>query len=412
MIPSVLMAMRTVSALVMLFSFGIFLESCGRPDSAGGTTAGTADIETEGIAEPAGAALSGKDAHIYSEQERLEYHANRLLSLMTLNEKCAQVFIISVCASSLSEDEAATLKSFKPGGIIFFKYNIPGSMTKLTAFTADVRDSVAAEGIHIPPFIAVDHEGGVIHRFGDLLTKLPKPADVAAALTVEDAGVLFRISAEELADAGITMNLAPVLEPLTEETASFLTGRSFGANPETAGAYGGTFIEAMEESGVLAVAKHFPGSGGSDPHAGRSVIDDDTEAFEELIAPFRSVVERGKLRAIMMSHAYADGVPATMSDSLIGGLLRRDLGFRGIVISDDLIMSGLSKSYSMEEAAVLAVAAGCDMLIYSGGRATLLRDSLADAVKVGRLPISKLDGAVRTILIEKLRLATKKTIAS
>ncbi|TFG64330.1 MAG: hypothetical protein E4H36_03310 [Spirochaetales bacterium] len=382
-------------AAMMVF----FIISCGRSpvviEGAGAAGSGTAGEAAAVISRPAWPGTT---------EEVLACHAERLLSLMTLKEKCSQVLFMPLNGSSLPEEEAAVLRAFKPGGIILFKFNIPATLKKVKLFTAAVSTAVSAEGVHVAPFIAVDHEGGIVQRFRDLITILPPPSGAAETMTPEEARTLYLSSAGELKDAGISMNLGPVLEPLTAETGKLLAGRSFSADPDIAAAYGGVFIAAMNGKGVLAVAKHFPGSGGADPHALSSVIDIGAEEFASLVYPFREAVEKYGLRGVMMSHAYVDGVPALMSAGLIEGMLRKDMRFTGLVISDDLIMSGLSKSYSMEDAVVMAVAAGCDMVIYSGGRPAALRDSLFKAVQEGRLPLPRLNQAVRRILIEKLRL--------
>lgn len=340
---------------------------------------------------------------VRSESQR----ADDLVSSMSLEEKCSQLFMIAVNGTTrLSESTASAVREFAPGAVLFFKYNISEDLRETFLLTGELQDIARESGRGIPLFIAIDHEGGVVFRFKEGLTRLPAASQVAKSGNIEAAGALYSVAAKELLALGFNMNLAPVLEPLSNDNRSFLGSRSFGRDAEVVSRFGTACVEAMQENGVCAVAKHFPANGNADPHDSVPSLNYTRSALDkEHIGPFKEAVKSG-VSAMMISHVSFPRIdgdkPATLSKAIISDLLKDTLGFSGIVLTDDLRMKALTKNYKPEDSAVLALQAGADMLMYTGGDFKAVRDAVVKAVRDGILPESRLDDAVGRVVKTKM----------
>lgn len=222
------------------------------------------------------------------------------------------------------------------------------------------------------PLLAIDHEGGIIQRLtkAHRFTRIPAARDVAATMSPNEARTLYAVAGGELAALGFNINLGPVLdvdEPSNPAIGVF--GRAYGTDPEHIATYAQAFIEGFSDAGILCAAKHFPGHGRSvnDSHTGAADIsatwtEAELEPFTHLInsphAP--PMVMTGHLR---LDPIEPDGQPATVSASIVTGLLRRRLGYQGVVVTDDLDMGAISHLMCREEAVVQALAAGSDLLM-------------------------------------------------
>jgi beta-N-acetylhexosaminidase len=278
-------------------------------------------------------------------------------------------------------------------------------------FTAALQSLAHTSGRGIPFFIAVDHEGGSVYRFGNAATRLPGASLIGSRLDAgagqEKIAALYRNAASQLALLGFSLNLAPVLEPLNPGNNAFLGPRSYGTSPQTAAWAGGIMIRAMRDAGVLAAAKHFPGTGDADPHRGLPRLGFDMSSPEApgLLA-FREAVREQALAALMVSHVIAPALdpeqPVTFSAPAQSGFLRERMRFQGIVLTDDINMKAVTLGRSPEAAAVMAVAAGADMIMYLDEYAGNIRSALVEAVRDGSLPAARLIEAVTRILEQKI----------
>jgi beta-N-acetylhexosaminidase len=347
--------------------------------------------------------------------------ASRLSSL-SLEQKAAQVLLIGVeGAGKPSADSLALLERVPVGGVLVFGYNLPPEPAEAAALTAALQDasargwrarSVSRSESPIPLIVAIDHEGGAVFRFkGEGITRLPPPRELGAKGEVYAKGyaaLLGRAAGSELRALGFTMNLAPVVELLTDENEAFLGSRSYGRSGKVVDAAAGAFIEGLQAEGVAAVAKHFPGNAASDPHKVLPELDLTAAAYKRGCLPrFASAVKRG-VSSVMLSHVLFPAIdpenPSSLSQALIEGELRRRLGFRGLAITDDLGMRAISASRKPERAAVEALAAGADLLmLVDSSVATRVRDAIARAVEEGRLPAARLDEAAGRVLSLKAR---------
>ena len=288
-------------------------------------------------------------------------------------------------------------------GVIFFGSNI-ASVEAVPALTSALR---AATGPGGPlPLLAVDEEGGLVQRLKSPRTA--RPLTLAQAPLAE-RNTAFAQIAQSVASAGFTLNLAPVVD-LHDPSAPAIgrLGRSFSADPDAVAAMAGAFIDAHHAQGLATALKHFPGHGSArhDSHDGFVDITDTWQPDE--LQPFFTLIRSRKVDAIMTAHVFhADfdrSHPATLSQPVITDLLRGMLGFDGVVISDDLTMKAIDESYSLEDAVLLAVDAGVDLLLTGNfepdtlDQAEAIRGILVEAVKTGRLTRNRLQESHDRIL--------------
>jgi beta-N-acetylhexosaminidase len=253
------------------------------------------------------------------------------------------------------------------GGVVLFSYNIIDP-PQVKALNTALRDA----GAKLVPFICVDQEGGSIQR----LTKekgfigLPGASKISG-MGLETAYTLDAEAARELADFGFNVNFGPVvdLNINPDNPAIGRLGRSYAADPQKVTAYAREFINAHTQANVLTAAKHFPGHGSAvnDPH--EDIVDVSKTWKKEELAPYQNLISGGFLDMVMVGHLIepefsdAGNIPASLSRKAIEEQLRGKLGFNGLVITDDLDMAAIRNRYSVEEAAVKAIAAGADLLI-------------------------------------------------
>jgi len=280
-----------------------------------------------------------------------------------------------------NEDVRRLVCDVKVGGLILFERDVatgqsrniesPDQLRKLTTDLQELAKQCAGR----PLFIAVDAEGGPVMR---LSPRLGYPATMSARelgqsgdLTLTEAEA--RRIAVMLRDAGINWNLAPVVDVAVNPAnpAVVVPGRTFSADPEQVTAHARAFIRGMHAEGILTALKHFPGHGSSlgDSHAGFTDVSDTAELTVELL-PYRALIKEGLADSVMTAHVFNRGLdpwdPATLSRYTVNRILRHRFGYKGVVVSDDLLMGAITRRYGLEEAAAKALGAGVDVLLISG----------------------------------------------
>lgn len=284
---------------------------------------------------------------------------------LTTEMLCGQLLVGGFEGPSLSSEMARALRDGRRSGVILFKRNLP-NVEAAHEIASAVLDATADE---LPPFISVDQEGGRVSR-------LPAPAlRLPPMRTFGDAGdpALARRAAEvvarELGALGFNLDFAPVLDVDSNPDNPVIADRSFSRDPDTVARFGRAFIEGLQSGGVMACGKHFPGHGDTaqDSHVDLPRVGHDKERLDAVeLPPFRTASLRG-VAAMMTAHVVYEeldaAVPATLSRRICTTLLRNEIGFDGVLFSDDLEMRALSDRWEIEETAVGAIRAGCDALL-------------------------------------------------
>ncbi|WP_448318297.1 glycoside hydrolase family 3 protein, partial [Streptomyces sp. CO7] len=273
------------------------------------------------------------------------------------------------------------------------------SPEQLAALTAQLRQE--REDV----LVAIDEEGGDVTRL-EVRTGSSFPGNNALG-AVDDVDLTRRVAAElgrRLAECGVNLNWAPSADINSDPSNPVIGVRSFGDEPGPVARHTAAYVEGLQSAGVAACTKHFPGHGDTavDSHHALPRIDADVDLLREReLAPFRAAVAAGS-RAVMSAHILVPALdpefPATLSQRILGGLLRRELGYDGLIVTDGMEMRAIADTYGIERGSVLAVAAGADAICVGGGLADddtvrRLRDALVDAVRTGELPEERLADA-------------------
>jgi beta-N-acetylhexosaminidase len=285
--------------------------------------------------------------------------------MATLREKIAQMFLVGVGGNHLTGAERSIIANHPFGGFILFSRNCcaPAQILDLC------RDLWNATGNH-PPFIAIDQEGGRVHRLPEPFTHYPAAACIGKQNNVELAYGAGKATAEELALVGINLNFAPVLDVNSNPRNPIIGDRAFAADPAEVVRFSGPWIKGLRDGGIIPCGKHFPGHGDTDKdsHLDLPVVHRSLEELRSVeLPPFRSACSNG-IEALMTAHVLYSTLdpllPATLSHKIVTGLLRQELSYDGVVFSDDMEMKAITGHASDEEAVALCVSAGIDVMLY------------------------------------------------
>jgi beta-N-acetylhexosaminidase len=291
---------------------------------------------------------------------------------VNLRQQVGQLIIAGVEGPELTALERAWLKLVRPGGVILFRRNIE----QAAQVTALLREATEIAGS--PLFRCVDLEGGLVDRLRDLIAPIPSPAAVFATGKRANFVKHGRLIAREAKALGFNVALAPVLDLGLPVSSAVMRTRVVSPEPDDVVEYASAFVDGLDAEGVSGCGKHFPGLGGGklDSHEAMPLIDRTwKQLWDEDLAVFRAMAPR--LPMMMVAHAaypqIRDAVPASISSYWISTVLRKRMGFNGLVVSDDMEMGGILTQASMEEAAVKAVLAGTDVIEICKDPALVLR---------------------------------------
>lgn len=296
-------------------------------------------------------------------------------------------------------------KALIPGGFIFFSYNIRDDIEGAMYFTDSIR-SFCYENRIIPPFLAVDQEGGFVNRLRVLNGPLPSNRRVSDNLPPEKAYELYSLQGKQMRALGFNMNLSPVVEAIDSENEKFLGERSFGSAGKVF-EYGKSCVNAYQNNKIAAVLKHFPGNTNVDPHSGLPEIDSSEKRLSESLAPFKMLSEYNPC-GVLMSHARVSVLdsetPACLSEKWVTEKLRGEYGFSGLVFSDDIFMAALKENgFPPEKACRMAIEAGADVIMISEKRFASPLKMLCDEARKSSPFNEKINQAARRVLSCKIK---------
>ena len=340
------------------------------------------------------------------------------VAAMSTEQKVSQLLVAGIEGTQLGQDAVQAVQDYQVGGVILFGRNVE-SAWQLAELTNGLKD---LNGDYTPLFLCVDQEGGRVDRMPPEVERTPSAWSVGQTLDTEGVGAAYgALLAEECAAFGFNMDFAPSLDIWSNPDNTVIGDRAFGNDWEWTAFFGMSAVESMEEQGgVIPVVKHFPGHGATsvDSHVALPVVDKSLEElWQSELVPFNMTLNQEdyfgaqagpSAPAVMVAHILLSQVdpdyPASLSHRVVTGLLREEMDFDGVVCTDDLTMGAVSNTYGMGEAAVLAVEAGCDLLLVCHGadNLTAARDALMEAADSGRISPERLDESVKRILSLKV----------
>ena len=344
---------------------------------------------------------------------------NPTLDLSEITQKIGRLFIGGIPGPELDTDTIRLITNYHLGGIILFARNIEDPI-QLARLCRDIQ-KVAMENSGYPLFLAIDQEGGRVARLKHPFSQFPGNAGIGESPNPEKSALNFAsITAREMSLVGLNMNMAPVIDVAQVHMDPHLAGRSFSQDPLLVTTLGKIVINTLQQGGIMAVAKHFPGLGKSDldPHLHLPTIHATFKEMESVhLTPFQGAIE-ANVAAIMSSHAVypalEPGIPATLSEKIITNLLRKKMCFPGLIISDDLEMGAIAKERGLPEGAADALEAGIDLLLVCESQSLLLEsiELIRDKILKGDIPYERLEKALERINNYKTRfLYPRKKIA-
>ena len=333
-----------------------------------------------------------------------EQKVDKLVANMSDADKVGQLMMIGIHGKSLNDDAKFMLNEYRVGGIILFDRNME-SKDQVKTLITDINKAGKSAGL-TQLFLGIDQEGGAVARMDDKLIKVP-PAEEVGKEPVEQAAALAKEVGTELKDLGFNINFAPVAD------LGLTYGRSYSTNPDEVVRYASAVGKSYDEAGLWYSYKHFPGIGKTDVdlHADTSIVpvsketllSEDTKVFVDLIKQ-----SKPNTYTIMVSHAMYPQIdpdhPSSLSKAIITDWLRKDMGYNGVVVTDDMDMGALAKHYTFGDMAVQSILAGSDILLVCHEYEHMQEayNGLMKAVKDGRISKERLDESVKRILLMKM----------
>jgi beta-N-acetylhexosaminidase len=325
----------------------------------------------------------------------------------TLEQMAGQMIVVGFTGDSVGDKGAeaarAEIAEGLLGGVMYLKTNV-ASLDGVKA----MNEAFRAASPDLPPFLTLDQEGGAVERLTEAVgfEELPNAATIAARNTPDEAEATYAELARKIAGLGFTVNFGPVADLNVNANNQIIAkfGRAFGKTAETVAAYDMAFIEGHHEAGLVTSLKHFPGHGSSTADSHEGFVDISRTWSDKELEPYRVLFAQGYEDFVMVGHLYHSDyagsgkvkLPASLSPEWITGVLRDELGFKGVVISDDLEMGAIREHFTLKDTVLRAVRAGMDVLLFSNTadnrvslaseiRAILVAEAEADPVFKARI---------------------------
>ncbi|MGX1954365.1 glycoside hydrolase family 3 protein [Streptomyces sp. CB02115] len=384
------------------------------------TAAATAAAATGALAVPSTASADSRDA---STDRRLR----RIIAGMSLEEKVGQLFVMRVYGHSATEPDQADIdanlkeigvrtaaeliSTYHVGGIIYFTWaHNTRDPHQIADLSNGLQRAALAGRSRLPLLVSTDQEHGIVCRVGEPATLLPGAMALGAGGSRSDTRRAAWIAGAELAALGVNQNYAPDADVNVNPANPVIGVRSFGSDPASVAALVAEQVKGYQGAGIASTAKHFPGHGdtSTDSHTGLPVINHTRAQWEELDAPpFRAAI-RARIDSIMTAHIVVPALdpsedPATLSRPILTGILREELGYDGVVVTDSLGMEGVRTKYGDDRVPVLALLAGVDQLL-NPPNLSVAWNAVLEAVRGGEISEARVDESILRILRLKSRL--------
>lgn len=366
-----------------------------------------------------GCNIDGKKDYTKTEdldEATLQGMAKDITKDMSLKHKIGQLFMVSMYSLDVSGSKKQTkvtgamkksMKKYPVGGIILFSKNIE-SKKQLTNLTKDLQSAS-----YVPLFIAADEEGGTVSRVAsrlpDDMKNYPDAKEIGETYTNKQIAKMGEEQSRQLKSLGINMNLAPVADVLSNQDNTEVGNRSFGSDAKEVASIVKTLVKSMQKQQISATLKHFPGSGDALGDTHRGAVET-KQSIQELrkkeFLPFESGMD-ADVDAVMVSHMILTNVtdekePCSLSERVVSDILRDELEYDGLILTDAMNMNSITDNYTSGEAAVKAIKAGVNIVVMPEDLKEAFK-AVKSAVKNGRLKESVIDKAVRRIIYTKLK---------
>ena len=336
---------------------------------------------------------------------------------LPLEQQIGQLFFIGLPGPELDEVARALIEEIKPGGIILFGRNV-----EATVQVRKLLDGARAM-LPIAPLCGIDQEGGLVDRLRDIFPPMPSARAIRQHGDLSGARTLGRVTGEILRMLGLDINFAPVMSIITQARSQLTNGlysRSFGRSPGEVLGYTTVYMRGLQATGCLGCLKHFPGIGAGDidSHIEMPMVPlTRSDLLAQDLAPYIELFQRAddRVRVVMVSHGGFPNIdikkgttsgliePASISSSIVSNLLREELGYKHLVVTDDLEMGAIAKNFEIEDASVRAFLAGEDMLLICATPETIRRGyrALLEAARTGRVSEKRIQASLKRIAATK-----------
>lgn len=325
------------------------------------------------------------------------------LKKMNIDEKIGQLIIAGFDGITVNDELQSLILEKYIGGVILFSKNVE-SASQVVALNNEIKEINKVN--KSPIFISVDEEGGLVSRMPSEFKDIPTNSDIAKYDDEDLSYNIGKVIGEEISSLGFNMDFAPVLDINSNPDNPVIGNRSFGDNEAIVSKLGIATMKGLKDSNIIATVKHFPGHGDTsvDSHVGLPVIENDLERLKSFeLVPFQKAIDEG-VDMVMVSHIMLPKIdendPATLSKTIVTDILRKDMNYNGVVVTDDMTMGAIINNYDIGEAAVKSINAGVDivMVCHQYENVTKVIDAIKEAVNNGSITEERIDKSVERIL--------------
>lgn len=403
---------QAIMMLVLCYML-LFFSSCANPlsifDSAAIDHPTPTTLKASITPSPTGIRT---DSNVESPLKVQLAKVQQIMARMTLDQKLGQLLIVEYLGNSYTGTELQYMIAKQyVGGFLYQESNHNFDPPYNTISNVANFSQQSMSDAQIPLLIGTDQEGGLVNRLYVFHGSLPSAAQMAASGNPKVAYEQGAQAAQWMQQLGINTDLAPVVDVHTVNP-PVLVSRMFGSDPSTVATYAGAYLNGLQQNNVVGCLKHFPGLGAitSDPHAGLPTVNRSLAELENIdLAPYKLMIQKYHPAMIMSTDVLMPAIdptlPAELSQKTINDLLRNQLGYDGVVITDGLYMQGISDRWSLSQASVLSIIAGDDLVEgpYSASQVAYVVAALKQALQQGKLTMNRINQSVQRILLMKVQ---------